>query len=84
VTIKNMLDESEYVESYDLLLLSPGACTIVPPIPGLDNPLTHSLRNIPDMERIIETIQMNKPAHATVVGGGFIGLALMEAFHQLG
>ncbi|MFW1429533.1 FAD-dependent oxidoreductase [Vibrio parahaemolyticus] len=84
VTIKNLLDESEYVESYDFLLLSPGAGPIVPPIPGLDNPLTRSLRNIPDMDRIIETIQMNKPEHATVVGGGFIGLEMMEAFHQLG
>ncbi|EJG0778000.1 FAD-dependent oxidoreductase [Vibrio parahaemolyticus] len=84
VTIKNLLDESEYVESYDFLLLSPGAGPIVPPIPGLDNSLTHSLRNIPDMDRIIETIQMNKPEHATVVGGGFIGLEMMEAFHQLG
>ncbi|EHH2533118.1 FAD-dependent oxidoreductase [Vibrio parahaemolyticus] len=84
VTIKNLLDESEYVESYDFLLLSPGAGPIVPPITGLDNPLTHSLRNIPDMDRIIETIQMNKPEHATVVGGGFIGLEMMEAFHQLG
>ncbi|ELA7145619.1 FAD-dependent oxidoreductase [Vibrio parahaemolyticus] len=84
VTIKNLLDESEYVESYDFLLLSPGAGPIVPPIPGLVNPLTHSLRNIPDMDRIIETIQMNKPEHATVVGGGFIGLEMMEAFHQLG
>ncbi len=84
VTIKNLLDESEYVESYDFLLLSPGAGPIVPPIPGLDNPLTHSLHNIPDMDRIIETIQMNKPEHATVVGGGFIGLEMMEAFHQLG
>ncbi|EJG0696459.1 FAD-dependent oxidoreductase [Vibrio parahaemolyticus] len=84
VTIKNLLDESEYVEPYDFLLLSPGAGPIVPPIPGLDNPLTHSLRNIPDMDRIIETIQMNKPEHATVVGGGFIGLEMMEAFHQLG
>ncbi|HCE2438258.1 TPA: FAD-dependent oxidoreductase [Vibrio parahaemolyticus] len=84
VTVKNLLDGSEYEETYDLLLLSPGAGPIVPPIPGLDNPLTHSLRNIPDMDRIIETIQMNKPEHATVVGGGFIGLEMMEAFHQLG
>ncbi|MCQ6453646.1 CoA-disulfide reductase, partial [Vibrio parahaemolyticus] len=59
VTRKNLLDESEYGESYDFLLLSPGAGPIVPPIPGLDTPLTHSLRNSPDMDRIIETIQMN-------------------------
>ncbi|RBW65083.1 CoA-disulfide reductase [Vibrionales bacterium C3R12] len=84
VTIRNLLDQSEYTESYDFLLLSPGAGPIVPPIPGLKNPLTHTLRNIPDMDKILQSIAINKPDHATVVGGGFIGLEMMEAFHQLG
>ncbi|OIN23925.1 FAD-dependent oxidoreductase [Vibrio barjaei] len=84
VTVRNLVDGNEYSESYDFLLLSPGAAPFVPAIPGIDNPLTHTLRNIPDMDRIIKTIQMNKPEHATVVGGGFIGLEMMEAFHQLG
>ncbi|WP_260261917.1 FAD-dependent oxidoreductase [Vibrio intestinalis] len=84
VTVKNQLDGTEYQESYDFLLLSPGATPVVPPIPGIDNPLTHSLRNIPDMDRIISTIERNQVKHATVVGGGFIGLEMMEAFHQLG
>ncbi|NOI25687.1 FAD-dependent oxidoreductase [Vibrio mediterranei] len=84
VTVRNLVDGNEYSESYDFLLLSPGAAPFVPTIPGIDNPLTHTLRNIPDMDRIIKTIQMNKPEHATVVGGGFIGLEMMEAFHQLG
>ena len=84
VTFKNLVDGNEYTESYDFLLLSPGAAPIVPPIPGLSNPLTHSLRNIPDMDKILRTLQMNKPEHATIVGGGFIGLEMMEAFHQLG
>ncbi|EGR2557601.1 FAD-dependent oxidoreductase [Vibrio alginolyticus] len=84
VTVNNLLDGSEYQESYDFLLLSPGAGPVVPAIPGIDNPLTHSLRNIPDMDRIIKTIETNKVEHATVVGGGFIGLEMMEAFHQLG
>ncbi|MGR5109852.1 FAD-dependent oxidoreductase [Vibrio jasicida] len=84
VTVKNLLDGSDYQESYDFLLLSPGAGPVVPPIPGIDNPLTHSLRNIPDMDRIIKTLETNKVEHATVVGGGFIGLEMMEAFHQLG
>ncbi|OOE82143.1 CoA-disulfide reductase [Salinivibrio sp. PR6] len=77
-------DGSNYQESYDKLLLSPGAAPIMPPIPGLDNPLTHSLRNIPDMDAILHTIDMNNPSHATVVGGGFIGLEMMEALHQRG
>lgn len=84
VEVKNLVDGSSYSESYDFLLLSPGAGPIVPPIKGIENPLTHSLRNIPDMDKIIHTIGMNKPKHATVVGGGFIGLEMMEAFHQLG
>lgn len=84
VTILNLLDGTQYNESYDFLLLSPGAGPVVPPIPGIDNPLTHSLRNIPDMDRIINTLQSKQTKHATVVGGGFIGLEMMEAFHQLG
>lgn len=84
ITIKNLVDNTEYQESYDFLLLSPGAGPIVPPIPGINNSLTFSLRNVPDMDRIITSIRDNKPQHATVVGGGFIGLEMMEAFHQLG
>ncbi|NAW68342.1 FAD-dependent oxidoreductase [Vibrio sp. V27_P1S3P104] len=84
VTIRNLIDHTEYEESYDFLLLSPGAGPVIPPISGLDNPLTYSLRNIPDMDNIMKAIQMNQPSHATVVGGGFIGLEMMEAFHQLG
>ena len=84
VTVHNLIDGSEYQESYDFLLLSPGANPIVPPIPGVDNPLTQSLRNIPDMDKILQVIALNKPEHATVVGGGFIGLEMMEAFHRLG
>ncbi|ENM3908062.1 FAD-dependent oxidoreductase [Vibrio cholerae] len=84
ITVRNLLDQSEYDENYDFLLLSPGADPVIPPIPGIQNPLTHSLRNIPDMDKIIQTLQMNKPEHATVVGGGFIGLEMMEAFHHLG
>ncbi|MUJ25893.1 FAD-dependent oxidoreductase [Aliivibrio fischeri] len=84
ITIKNLVDNTEYQESYDFLLLSPGAGPIVPPIPGINNSLTFSLRNVPDMDRIIASMRDNKPQHATVVGGGFIGLEMMEAFHQLG
>lgn len=84
VTVKNVLDGSEYTESYDFLLLSPGASPVVPPIPGIDNPLTHSLRNIPDMDKILNVLKTKQVAHATVVGGGFIGLEMMEAFHTLG
>ena len=84
ITVRNLLDQTEYQESYDFLLLSPGASPITPNISGIDNPLTHTLRNIPDMDKILRSLNSNKPQHATVVGGGFIGLEMVEAFHQLG
>ncbi|HGO5292014.1 TPA: FAD-dependent oxidoreductase [Photobacterium damselae subsp. damselae] len=84
ITVKNLIDGTSYQESYDFLLLSPGASPIIPPIEGINNPLTHALRNIPDMDRILATLDNHKPTHATVVGGGFIGLEMVEAFHQRG
>lgn len=84
VTINTLIDNTQYTESYDFLLLSPGANPIIPSIVGINNPLTYSLRNITDMDRIIQAIEINKVNHATVVGGGFIGLEMMEAFHQRG
>ncbi|MBE8168806.1 MAG: FAD-dependent oxidoreductase [Shewanella sp.] len=83
VTIKRLIDGKEYDESYDYLLLSPGAAPVVPPIKGIKNPLTHTLRNIADMDTIKNIIIKHQPKHATVVGGGFIGLEMMEAFHNL-
>ena len=53
VTINTLFDNTQYTESYDFLLLSPGANPIIPPIVGINNPLTYSLRNITDMDRII-------------------------------
>lgn len=82
--VKNVLTNEEYKESYDKLILSPGSIPFVPPIEGLKNNLTYTLRNVPDMDKIIENIKRNKPKHATVVGGGFIGLEMVEAFHNLG
>ncbi len=68
ITVRNLLDQSEYDENYDFLLLS--RCRSSHPAnSGIQNPLTHSLRNIPDMDKIIQTLQMNKPEHATVDGG---------------
>jgi NADPH-dependent 2,4-dienoyl-CoA reductase/sulfur reductase-like enzyme/rhodanese-related sulfurtransferase len=84
LTVKNVVSGEEYKESYDKLLLSPGAAPIRPPIPGINSANTFSLRNIPDMDRILAAISQNKPQHATVVGGGFIGLEMVEALHQIG
>lgn len=84
VTVRVWPNGEEYQERYDKLLLSPGAAPVVPPIPGLDSHGVYSLRNMPDMDRIMAALEQDKPAHATVVGGGFIGLEMVEALHQRG
>ncbi|MFM4977116.1 FAD-dependent oxidoreductase [Aeromonas rivipollensis] len=80
--VRNLQTGEERREPYDMLLLSPGAVPIRPPFPGIDSPGVHTLRNIPDMDRILATLHHDKPRHVTVVGGGFIGLEMMEALHQ--
>lgn len=84
VTIKRISTGDIYQESYDKLLLSPGASPIKPLIPGIANSHVYSLRNIPDMDKILVMLAAEKPTHATVVGGGFIGLEMVEALHRRG
>ncbi len=81
VQIKNLRSGETYTESYDKLVLSPGAAPIVPSIPGADLPGVFTLRNIPDMDRIIAYLDEKRPARAVVVGGGFIGVELAENLH---
>ena len=85
VTVKNHKTNEFYEETYDSLVLSPGASPLKPPIPGINgcNNL-FTLRNIPDTDKIKFFIDENKPKHATVVGGGFIGLEMLENLHDLG
>lgn len=79
VTIKNLTNGEVYEDSYDKLLLSPGARPIVPPIPGLqENETLFTLRNIPDTDRIKTYVDEQKPKKAVVVGGGFIGIEMAE------
>ncbi|WP_438834323.1 FAD-dependent oxidoreductase [Aeromonas oralensis] len=80
--VRNLLTGEERREAYDVLLLSPGAAPIRPPFPGIDSPGVRTLRNIPDMDRILAALAHDQPRHVTVVGGGFIGLEMMEALHQ--
>ncbi len=75
VETKNLITGKEKTESYDVLVLSPGAEPFKPPIKGIENSLT--LRNVEDMDKIISNLDGVKTA--TVVGGGFIGLEMAEA-----
>ena len=74
VKIADHKNHTEYVESYDKLILSPGAEPIRPKIPGLDNEKVFTLRNIPDTLKIKDYIEKNRPRSVAVIGGGYIGV----------
>ena len=85
VTVKNVQIGQEYKESYDELILSPGANPVKPPIPGLadaDNVFT--LRNIPDTDAIKAFVDQKQPKEAVVIGGGFIGIEMAENLVERG
>ena len=75
VKVKNLVSNEEYELNYDKLILSPGASPVVPPIKGVEHSFT--LRNVEDVERIVEQVA-KKPQSAVVIGGGFIGVEVAE------
>ena len=77
-------DGTEEDFAYDKLILSQGAKPIVPPISGADLPNVFTLRDVPDMDRIIAFLDSRQPKTAAIIGGGFIGLEMAEAFHRRG
>lgn len=83
VTVKSA-DKGEYEETYDYLILSPGAKPIQPPLPGIDGPGIYKLRNIADMDRIKDVVDNKNPQDAVVIGGGFIGLETAENLKERG
>lgn len=78
ISAKNLITGEVYEESYDQLILSPGAKPIVPPIPGINDANVFTLRNIPDTDKIKSYVDDKKPKHATIIGGGFIGIEMAE------
>ena len=78
VRIRKLETGEEYVESYDRLLLSPGAKAIRPALPGIGDPRIMTLRTVEDTFAIRDYLEKKKPKRAVVVGGGFIGLETAE------
>jgi NADPH-dependent 2,4-dienoyl-CoA reductase/sulfur reductase-like enzyme/rhodanese-related sulfurtransferase len=75
---------NEARHSYDKLILSQGAAPMRPPIKGIDREHVFTLRDIPDMDRIDSFLNHRHPESAVIIGGGFIGLEMAEAFHFRG
>ena len=76
LTINNLVDGTTYEESYDKLILSPGALPLRPPIQGINLQGIYTLRDLRDADRLHEVA--SKAAQVVVVGGGFIGLEMAE------
>lgn len=74
----NSKDKGIYEESYDYLILSPGAKPIKPPIEGIDSNKIFTLRNIPDTDAIKNYVDNGKVKNAVVIGGGYIGVEMAE------
>ena len=82
VEVRNLITKERYTESYDKLLLSPGAEPFKPNIPGINSDKIMTLRNVADMDRIIAKTKNLK--NIAVVGGGFIGLEVAENLVEIG
>lgn len=75
VIVRNLETKNEYVESYDFLILSPGAAPVMPGQPGAERAM--SMRDIEDLDRAMAWLE-SKPTTALVLGGGFIGIEVAE------
>ncbi len=84
VTVKNLRTAECYEESYDNLILSPGAEPVKPNLEGVDKDNVFTLRNIPDTFKIKNYIENKNPRTAVVVGGGYIGVEMAENLKEAG
>ncbi|MGB2861870.1 MAG: CoA-disulfide reductase [Sedimentisphaerales bacterium] len=84
INVKNLSTGKTHTESYDKLILSPGAEPVRPPIPGIDSDRIFTLRNVPDTDLINDFIDKHKPKRAVIVGAGYIGLEMAENLRRRG
>ena len=84
VEVKNLLSGEIYKESYDQLILSPGAKAIIPAIPGIEKANIFTIKNVVDIDKLNKFINKIKPSRVTVIGGGFIGIEVMENLVEAG
>ncbi|MHC4431979.1 MAG: NAD(P)/FAD-dependent oxidoreductase, partial [Planctomycetota bacterium] len=82
--VRDLTTGRAYTETYDKLILSPGAAPIRPPLPGIDSDGIFTLRNVLDTDRINDHIDKHEPNRVLVVGAGYIGLEMAENLRQRG
>jgi len=78
VTVKNVLNGQNYTETYDKLILSPGAFPIVPNISGMENVNVFTIRNVVDIDKLNKFVKQIETKNIVVIGGGFIGVETAE------
>ena len=84
ITVHNLDSGGLYEETYDKLILSPGAAPVRPPLEGIDTEGIFTLRNVNDTDRVKEYIEEHDVKRALIVGAGFIGLEMAENLHEYG
>ena len=84
IIAKDQVSGAEYEETYDKLVLSPGAEPLRPPLPGIAGEGIFTLRNVADTDYIKSYVQSRKSGKAVIIGAGFIGLEMAENLHDIG
>ncbi|MCG8516054.1 MAG: FAD-dependent oxidoreductase [Halanaerobiales bacterium] len=84
VKVKDLVSGEVFRSAYDYLILSPGAEPFMPPIKGIDRDNVFTLRTIPDTDRIKDFVEQRRPEKAVVIGGGYIGLEMVENLQEKG
>ncbi len=84
IKVKNVVTGKTYDESYDKLILAPGANAIVPPIEGIENAKSFVVKNVVDISRLNQFIQSRGSKNISVIGAGFIGMEVAENLKEAG
>lgn len=84
LSVKNLDTKEIFKDGYDKLIFATGARPIKPPVEGIESANVFFLRNVTDADKIKNFIDKNHPQKALIIGGGFIGLEVLENFYSLG
>jgi NADPH-dependent 2,4-dienoyl-CoA reductase/sulfur reductase-like enzyme len=84
VTVKKTDSKEEYTETYDKLILSPGASPIIPKLPGMENVNVFTVRNVVDIDKLNQFVKQMDHKEIAVIGGGYVGVEVAENLNKAG